>query len=257
MSWVSISPLWLQKFGNSIEEYEDAFEFHPGDRPDGQRVYRLAVSDGATESSFAGIWAKQLVRSFCNQPFLKVVDLQDRISELSQRWHQIVFRRPLPWYAEEKARLGAFATLLGIELEVVQFNPSTIGKLRCLVIGDSCLFQVRENQLYLAVPVENSTEFGNSPNLLSSIPSHNQAIMEKVRFFDGNWQAGDHLFILTDALSAWFLREYEADQYPWVELFQVLGSPEPQAAFRSWAETRWANRSLKNDDLTCLVVQLS
>jgi hypothetical protein len=49
--WSSFS---LHKDGNRPDEYEDAFAGNP-------KVGRFAVADGASESSFAALWAKLLV----------------------------------------------------------------------------------------------------------------------------------------------------------------------------------------------------
>ena len=52
---------WLPKDGNGPEEYEDAFRSLP-------EQGRFAVADGATETSFSGIWAAALVAAFAQAP---------------------------------------------------------------------------------------------------------------------------------------------------------------------------------------------
>ena len=49
--------LSLPKRGHSADEFEDAFAFDPA-------AGRYAVADGASESSFAGLWARLLVEGF-------------------------------------------------------------------------------------------------------------------------------------------------------------------------------------------------
>jgi len=49
------------KLGNSLEEYEDAWAHRQTRTPVGIRV---AVTDGATESSFAKLWAVLLAESY-------------------------------------------------------------------------------------------------------------------------------------------------------------------------------------------------
>ena len=53
---------WMPKAGNSEAEYEDSFwpRFLDGE----SNNFRFAVADGATEASFSGIWARQIVRAF-------------------------------------------------------------------------------------------------------------------------------------------------------------------------------------------------
>ena len=53
----------LPKHGHTAEEYEDATA-EPVAAGDG--TVRVAVADGATESAFAGAWARTLVEEFLN-----------------------------------------------------------------------------------------------------------------------------------------------------------------------------------------------
>jgi hypothetical protein len=55
---------WLPKAGNTLEEYEDAF--WPRKSMDRSlSMFRCAVADGATETSFSRVWAQTLVRAYC------------------------------------------------------------------------------------------------------------------------------------------------------------------------------------------------
>ena len=59
---------WMPKAGTIEAEYEDAFW---PNKPihDQTKCARLAIADGAQESSFSKIWAIQLVRHFCRGQF--------------------------------------------------------------------------------------------------------------------------------------------------------------------------------------------
>jgi hypothetical protein len=60
---VSAYPYSVAKAGNLSEEYEDAY--WPLDVVEGTgELFRFAVADGATESSYSKIWARLLV--LCN-----------------------------------------------------------------------------------------------------------------------------------------------------------------------------------------------
>src|SRR5581483_6124726 len=129
----------------------------------------FAVADGASESSFAALWAQLLVEGFTH-PAKREDPESDWLAPLSERWAAAVDGRPLPWYAEAKREQGAFATLLGLVFR----RPATAlgggGRWRALAVGDSCLFQVRQDQLVKSFPVNCSQEFGNRPALLCSRP---------------------------------------------------------------------------------------
>src|ERR1700754_4491954 len=100
----------LPKAGNSLAEYEDAY--WPEKQIDqGADVFSFAVADGATETSFPGLWARMLVRAFCRGQF-SGSRLETSLRSLQKKWLDEVSQKPLPWYAEEKMRSGAFSSLL-------------------------------------------------------------------------------------------------------------------------------------------------
>ena len=65
MADVALSLNWrvftLAKAGNRSEEFEDAYAADPV-------TGRFAIADGASESSFAGVWAEMLVKGFVENP---------------------------------------------------------------------------------------------------------------------------------------------------------------------------------------------
>jgi len=104
-----IQTFWLPKAGNKPSEYEDAFwPRKPLDRT--APPIRLAVGDGATETSFSALWARLLVRDY-GIGYLTAGSLLERLPRLQDLWWRRVSKDPLPWYAEEKLRDGAFSSL--------------------------------------------------------------------------------------------------------------------------------------------------
>jgi len=59
---VEIRSFYVQKLGNKLEEFEDAFDYKL--TPDN---LLLAMSDGATEASFSREWAQILTHGFINE----------------------------------------------------------------------------------------------------------------------------------------------------------------------------------------------
>jgi hypothetical protein len=252
----STAALWAPKQGNTPAEYEDAYAQHPaGSLLQGQSA-RFAVADGASESTFADIWAKQLVRSYCQAPFNNRQDLQARLEALGGRWERIVFRRPLPWFAEEKARLGAAATLLGMECSSLTDQPAASGEWQAVVVGDSCLFHVRQGTLRLAWPLTRAQDFNNAPDLVFSSPINNRRFQGETLFWQDTWQAGDLFLLATDALAAWFLGARERGERPWEVLKQLAAGSDAQPAFLEWTDEQRSARRLRNDDTTCVIVEM-
>src|SRR5947209_4095831 len=99
-------PRWhaflLPRRGHAPGECEDALAGDPA-------AGRFAVADGASESAFAGAWARLLAEGFVAAPGEPWRDL-DWLGPPRQRWAAAVDGPSLPWYAEAKRDLGAFAT---------------------------------------------------------------------------------------------------------------------------------------------------
>jgi hypothetical protein len=232
MSRPTKTPTWrglsAPKRGHTAGEYEDAFAGGAG---------RFAVADGASETSFAGLWARLLVEGFVSGPEAA----GDWLTASRGSWAAEVGRVPLPWYAEAKRDEGAFATFLGLLLEPDGW--------RAWAVGDSCLFQVREDRLVEAFPIGRSDEFSNHPRLLGSCgaPPTTAAPVER----QGTWEVGDRFLLATDALAQWFLGQCEQGERPWRRLTQ-LGP----GAFPIWVEEQRERGELRNDDVTLLVVEV-
>ncbi|WP_428940421.1 protein phosphatase 2C domain-containing protein [Fontivita pretiosa] len=245
-------PFWTPKRGNEDSEYEDAF-WPRKSIEHSAPCFRCAVADGATETSYSGIWAKQLVRYMCKNCPSTVFD-PDGFRDLQQRWSTIVRKRPLPWYAEEKIRLGAFAAILGMTL--YQGVGQNGGTWKAVAIGDSCLVQVRGEEVLARFPLADSGAFSSRPHLLSSNPAHNSHIVAHLRTIDGTWQPGDAFYLMTDALASWFMRELEEGHTPW-RILRDFDTKDEVKPFREWVESLRAQRAVRNDDVTLLRVDLA
>ncbi|MFP2926106.1 protein phosphatase 2C domain-containing protein [Pyxidicoccus sp. 3LG] len=232
-----IEALSVQKDGNQPSENEDAcapVDVSGSDAP----VLHAAVADGATESLFSGHWARLLSGAFARGEVQDAQGLLDVLPGLQQQWHQHVGAKQLPWYAEEKLRDGAFATLLGVRVEA--------GAWSALAVGDSCLFQLREDRLSRSFPLEQSAAFGSTPFLLSTHVHQNARVGAQVRTATGDLRPGDTLLLLTDALACWFLAEHEQGREPWREL------PGSAEAFSALLGRLRKEKVIRNDDCTLL-----
>jgi hypothetical protein len=233
----------LSKAGNAAADYEDAFAADPASG-------RFAVADGASEASFAALWARLLTEGFINASGKPWRDL-DWLAPLRQRWVREVGAMPLPWYAEAKRDAGAFATFLGLVFRPAWKEQAPFW--RALAVGDSCLFRTRLDRLLKAFPVTHSDAFGNQPRLLRSRASGVEPECEQT---SGRWRSGDRFLLTTDALAQWFLRRIEEGEKPCAEVAHLLAESDPQAAFPGWVEERRKSGILRNDDVTLLVIDL-
>ena len=253
---------WLPKAGNSAEEYEDAVAYSPE-----QDLY--AVADGASESSFADRWAQILVRQFAATPPLNMTSESEWLSWLAplrQEWHDGIPWDVLPWYAEEKARQGAHATLLGVK--VFPAVPSAFKRFlrkaafwrsgsddlptrpyTAVTVGDTCLFQIRGSELIESFPLKRSQEFTARPILVGSgLEEERPVRIFPPRLIKGSLSPGDTLLLVTDALAFWLLERFESGARPW-ELLQRVDS---QKNFSVLVSQLRKGKTLKNDDTTLL-----
>jgi hypothetical protein len=243
--------LWLPKAGNTVDEYEDAWAISPDDDPSSGH-FACAVTDGATETSFAGLWARLLAEAYCAGGTTPAA-LFAALPAAQAAWREAVAAIPLPWYAEEKARQGAFAALVGLSLVA---DPGVGGgRWTALASGDSCLMQLRGDALLTAFPIASAAEFNSRPTLLSSEPASNAGLTDTLGSVGGEWLPGDRFYLLTDAAACWFLASYEAGEQPW-SVLDTLAEPDDAPAFPAWVAGLRASRAIRNDDLTLLCVRV-
>lgn len=244
---LQVDLLWLPKAGNTVAEYEDAWALTSTD--DQSAPFACAVTDGATETSFAQSWAQLLATAYCESgetgaPFLAA------LATAQTTWLDELQTRSLPWYAEEKARQGAFAALIGLTLLP---DRSGDGTWQALAAGDACLFQVRGETHLLAFPLEQSDHFTSRPQLLSSVAPLTTGEALPLLEVGGRWCPGDRFYLLTDALAHWALTLVAAAKAPWSSLDQLLAAGSG-AALLDWAAAERAAKRLRNDDLTLVRV---
>jgi protein phosphatase 2C-like protein len=241
---VSASPLpWhalrTPKRGHTEAEYEDAWAANA-------RAGRFAVADGASESSYAGLWANLLAETFVAAR--RPLDGLDWLDDPRRRWSAAVDGRELAWYAEIKRTQGAFATLLGVAVRPAA--PGRPGRWQALAIGDSCLVRVRDGGTPRAFPLSKAADFSNQPALLGSRPGPAPApVLSR-----GACRPGDRLFLMTDALAQWFLLRSESNRRPWEDLARLLADPKPGGAFAAWVAEHRDGGDLRNDDVTLLAI---
>ncbi len=233
------------KAGNRRDESEDA---GAGRGSDSHRAARVAVCDGATEASYSALWAALLaqswVRSRAGGP-----DFPARLGPARRLWARKVRGRRLPWYAEEKARRGAYAAFLGVALV-----PRT-GAFRAVAVGDCILFLLRglgpDLRLLRAFPLDRADDFGSSPFLLGSIARPDDDPSPHVRAAEGVVPGDGLLLLASDALSAWLLRREEQGRPAW-DAVSPLGVQDALDFEALVGEAR--EDGCRNDDMTLVRV---
>jgi hypothetical protein len=242
----AVYTLELPKRGNSAAEYEDAFASNPARG-------RFAIADGASQSMFSALWAHLLVDEFVNTPARQPAPWAKWLPPLQESWNAKTSGGPRPWYAETKLREGAFATFLGVVVEPTCWCNQ---RWRALAIGDGCLFQIRDRQLYKAFPMSRSEDFDSSPFLVGSRSVADVGLTKKSAKAKGDWRFGDRFWLMTDAIGQWFLKKCESENKPWEWLEPFLAAPVPNQPFADWIDDLRNREELRNDDVTIAAICL-
>jgi hypothetical protein len=253
---VQISRFWAPKAGNSVSEYEDAFWIPKEPTVDSPSV-AIAAADGATETSFAALWARLLASSYGRRK-LDGDRFDKRVKRCRRIWKKAVGAKSLPWYAEEKLRSGAFSSIVGVTLHDGVFWRRRSGTWTAVAIGDSCLFQISRNELLKAFPLGASSDFSSRPVLLGSVAPESDSTEAVPVCVQGNWRSGDMFYLMTDALACWFLKQVEFGKDASIVLSGVADQSSFEAlvtAERKQMELEGAP-SLRNDDVTLVICEI-
>lgn len=239
---VTLRALWSPKEGNTAEQYEDAFacstlEGNPA------RV-TVALADGASSAVFAREWAHLLVSAFVVTGFPpRDADAALTFSALSKEWQGRIEGKATSWWAQERLPDGSAATLL-----VVTWDRENL-LWEASVIGDVCVFLVRNDKLRYAFPLTHSTRFGDRPDLVSTEIGRRAKMPEVIRYVE-RYEAGDRFLLMTDALAQFFLSRFESRERPWNSL------PQTAEELPDWLKPLRDAGTLKNDDVTLLDLTL-
>ena len=239
------------KDGNDPGEYEDAWRVS-GTAEGGPA--RVTLADGATMSFLAGRWARMLTSAFAAAEPAVTEDADAfarTAAAVAGQWpgelEEYVAGReaaanPLRWYERPGLERGGYATLLAVAV-----GPG--GTWTAAAVGDTCLFQVRENRLLTAFPLTEASAFGDTPPLVGSNDTAPDGIAPLVALARGTVAPGDRLYAATDALAAWFLSRHEGGGRPW----QVLDDLS-EAFFETWLAEAREKDEIHNDDVTLVSI---
>lgn len=215
--------------GSRPDENEDAWALGPG---------RVAIADGATESSFAGPWARIVVAALA-----RARPSPARIRSARRRWHGEVPWDRLPWFAAEKARQGAHAAVLALSLTPTRREGYAY--LSAWSVGDCVLLWWRGERLHGAFPLERPEAFTNRPSLVGTGDGWPLA-----RRRMGWVRRADRLLLATDAAALWCLRHPGACAG---RLLPLLRADATEDLLDLVARERAAGR-LRSDDTTWVLL---
>lgn len=214
------------------------------------RGLRFAVADGATEGLDSRRWARLLVRAWTS-PSMRGTAADDAGElvacargigdRVRARWEG----RTLPWYLDDKARLGAFAAFVGVALD------DDARAFEAVALGDSCLFVLEGGRIAASFPLTDAEQFRASPTLLPSNHARFADVSPLVRTLRADLAPGATLLLLSDAISAWYLADAARDGAGARRLHALLDRDDAAGVAALVAEERAARR-MRNDDVAVL-----
>lgn len=246
LTHVDVSNFVLPKAGLSSSECEDALAIR-------RDLLRFCIADGATEGFDSRRWAKLLTKHWvASHRLLTREELDLWMKGLGERLQRRWSKQALPWYAEEKARNGAFAAFVGLA-----FLGSVDGGLQWQVValGDSCLIQKRGARIITALPLSDPNDFGNRPILVPSNTGAQEKAIENVIVDRGMAEPGDVFLLLTDAIAAWYLRNIAAEPTRVGPFEEALAVNDRQRLEDLIAHER-AAQALRNDDVAIIRISV-
>lgn len=234
----------MPKSGSTLVECEDAIGING-------EALRFAVADGATEAFDAKSWSNRLVTNWINAGVDAALStsFDAWLAEQGKQQHESWNGLKLSWYAEEKALQGSFAAFVGVQIGVLE------GRARwtAIALGDSCLIQWRGDEILLSLPLSDASLFNNSPALA---PSSDKFLEKALQYTtsSANWlERGDTLWLLSDAVAAWFLAINENNKKRLLQFVSLFDDASDETLIEFFGNERQAGR-VKDDDIAVLRV---
>ena len=219
----------------------------------------FAIADGATQSFYSSIWSKLLVEHFCENPDIDKENWQEWLKPIQEKWLEEV-------KAElEIAKSGNNFAWIEIQNCLSNFKSATstfIGlqfienQAKISIVGDSCLFIFRGNQLIQTHLLQDSTDFNYQPKYFGSRSKNNDYNPEFLDIELEYKQDSDKLYFVlaTDALAEYIFKYTEQQR----DILTILLTINSEQAFENFVKSARHNGTIKmkNDDVTLMILEV-
>jgi len=239
----------IAKDPETPKEYEDAFAV------DAVRSVAV-VADGVASAIFSRQWANVLTEATISDtpnPDDRPA-FADWLARQRAQWIGQIDTSGLAWFQKAKLPMGAFSTLLWVQLlSTDEHQEGTFGayRLRSYAIGDSCMFHIRHGELLRCFPIENAAQLEADPLVLGSVDLSRDELMRFVTL-DELCYPDDLLVLCTDAVADWVLRRIESGDPPHWDTYLNM-------SLQQWQEEivdLRAQRQMRYDDATLMLLRV-
>jgi hypothetical protein len=203
----------------------------------------FALADGASESYDSQTWARMLVHKYVENPNFN----GEWVSEVQQIYQSSVDFNALSWSKQLAYERGSFATLLGLKLS----NENKVADI--FSVGDSLAVHIRDGVCIRSFPFQYPEQFDARPELLSTLRHQNKFTQDDLFVISDHsekWDlmTGDLIFMFTDAIGQWFLRELNYE----INSVESLKKITTEIEFQSLILAMRGEKRMKLDDSTLL-----
>jgi hypothetical protein len=211
------------------------------------------VADGATEAFDARRWALRLAESWVASEIAPVSNPEFGGWVATQgTWLKALWDgHELPWYADEKRTAGSFAAFVGLRIDELTQGVEW----RAVALGDSCLIQLRNEQIIAAMPLKTSEDFNSAPPLLPSNEVLREAALARAVYTVGQVLKGDTFLLLSDAIAAWFFQAYQDSKSVLRQFDSLIAASDNEAVSTLVCRER-EHGKLKDDDVAVVRVAI-
>jgi uncharacterized protein YaaR (DUF327 family) len=246
---------------------------NPGDCQDAcavnRKAGRFAIADGVSRSFLSAEWAKLLVEYLCkdesdlNRLIFSNENWEEWLRPIQKKWNLAVVSKEENWIGPFSHRIKRYidnkepasATFIGLEVTV---DDPHSGKANCraMVIGDSCLFIIRNDKIEISFPFESSGQFVRATSCFVSFPDK-QKHQPCFKYYE--LEANDVIILATDGLAKWLLQQQELGKENWQttwEKVQQIKNWDTLYEFTRHAQNSYSN-PMDNDDVTLLTVAIA
>ena len=253
ISWLSFT---IPKAGNQDIENEDALfpTSGIGESISG-KPSTFIMADGATQTSFSGLWARCLIEACADKKLSEPIFLQS-IENARETWLRSFEGKEIPWHAAEKIRQGAFSAITWLEIQHLPLHPGYAYSWKALAVGDCCLFIARNQSIYLSLPLQNPIDFSLSPTLVPTKRERLDSIKGKIQTARGSLKSGDQIILTSDAIAAWIMKQSQLDKLSFLDMIKLIKNAKDGIGFSEWINSLRKSGELKNDDTSVIYIEL-
>ncbi len=230
----------------------------------------FAITDGVSGGFYSGILAELLVQHFCtgtiNGLALQLKSWEAWLKPVQAKWKERVVQEVSDFAAsattasqdsmvrQKQSRLRTFdmaaSTFIGLKIDSPEEETT---RWQAMVIGDSCLFQISDDDSVQSWPIKTFNQFPSIPPCFGSYVRCNAKY--KPDFISGTANAGDKFILATDALAKWIMQHFERNSVS--KTLAQLEAINDDQEFEQFVNLERNNKiRLENDDTTLLIVSI-